>query len=390
MSTPPPELTKTHTPRGATHYPALDLIRALACIWVAVAHLTIITGRQVYVVSQGQLAVDLFILTSGFLMCLVLHNGRDPATAVAMPFYVRRFFRIAPAFYVAVALYTVFHSDFLRLLDAAQGHFATATRENYANPGVPPATIALHVSFLHGLSPRDALRIFGPAWTLSLEAQFYVVAPFVIPLLRVRPLVTLAAAFAINLLGNHLFGTFTHLGTWIHFDYPSILPSRIFLFLLGAWTCMFLSDSRTSRGLLLLASCGATFLLFGAKSGIVATGGVALVCAMASRHFPARALFDGFMRSAPVRFIANISYGIYLFHMFLIAFCFAAIRTMFPASPASTAAVTCYFAMVLTAMCIVSALVFRFVEEPLRLLGRRIAGRLKPHVQLKPPPDAAA
>ncbi len=389
MSAPLPELTKIHAPRDVAHYPALDLIRAFACVWVAVAHLTIITGHQVFMLSQGQLAVDLFIFTSGFLMCLVLHDGRDPAGKIAVPFYVRRYFRIAPAFYTAVVLYAVFHSDFLRLLDAAQMHFATAQRENYADTGTPPHTLVLHATFLHGLSPGDALRVFGPAWTLSLEAQFYLVAPFVMPLLRARPLVTLAAAFGINLLGNFLFGTFARHGAWVHFEYPSVLPSRIFLFLIGAWTCMFLSDSRRSRGLLLAAACGAAFGLFGAKSGIVATCGVALVCATASKHLPARALFYGIMRSAPVRFIANISYGIYLFHMFLIAFCFAIIRRIFPASPAPPAATVAYFAMVLVAMCVVSALVFHFIEEPMRLLGRRIAARMKPRVETKTQPGAA-
>ena len=388
MSAPLPELTKIHAPRDVAHYPALDLIRACACVWVAVAHLMNITGRQVFMVSQGQLAVDLFIFTSGFLMCLVLHDGRDSAAKVAVPFYVRRFFRIAPAFYAAVLLYAIFHSDFLRLLDAAQTHFATAARQNYADTGAPPHTIALHLAFLHGLSPGDALRIFGPAWTLSLEAQFYLVAPLVMPLLRARPLVTLAAAFAINLLGNHLFGTFARHGAWVHFDYPSVLPSRIFLFLLGSWTCMFLSDSRRSRGVLLAAACGAAFVLFGVKSGIVATCGVALVCATASKRLPSRALFYSIMRSAPVRFFANISYGIYLFHMFVVAFSFAVIRMVFPSSPAPSAAVACYFAMVLVAMCIVSALVFHFIEEPMRLLGRRIAARMKPRVETKTQPGA--
>src|ERR1043166_9325945 len=153
MSTVPSEFTKVHAPRDAVHHPALDLIRAFACVWVAVAHLTIITGHYFFMVSQGQLAVDLFIFTSGFLMCLVLHDGRDPAAKVVLPFFVRRFFRIAPAFYTAVVLYTAFHADFVRLLDAAQAHFVIATRETYADTGFPPHTIALHLGFLHGLSP---------------------------------------------------------------------------------------------------------------------------------------------------------------------------------------------------------------------------------------------
>jgi peptidoglycan/LPS O-acetylase OafA/YrhL len=140
---------------------------------------------------------------------------------------------------------------------------------------------------------------------------------------------------------------------------------------------MFLSAPKRRNGLLLAAACAASFFLFGAKSGIVATGGVALVCATASRRLLARAFFDGIMRSAPVRFVANISYGIYLFHMFLIAFAFPVVRTWFPASPAPPAAVAAYFAMVLVAMCIVSALVFHFIEEPMRLFGRRISTRMK-------------
>jgi peptidoglycan/LPS O-acetylase OafA/YrhL len=233
----------------------------------------------------------------------------------------------------------------------------------------------LHLTFLHGLLPREAVRIFGPAWTLSLEAQFYLVAPLVMPALRKRPWVTMGVAFGINLIGLSLFGGRAQPGAWLTFQYPSVLPCRIFLFLVGSWACVFLFEKTRAHATLLGASAGAMFFLFGYKSASVVALALGLACAMAHPAMPLRPWLERLMKSAPIRFLANISYGIYLFHMFLIAMAFVAIRRLYPGSPPPAAGVALYFALVLVSMCIVSAIAFYFLEEPSRLMGRRISKR---------------
>lgn len=366
------DFTGVHTPPRARHFPALDLTRAIACLWVAVGHLSIITGHPIFLLSQGQIAVDIFIFTSGFLMCLVLHQGRNSFRNTAAPFYARRFFRIAPAFYAAVGLYAVFHVPFVHALDSAQTYFGTPFREDYTPSPLPLHSVCLHILFMHGLFPGEGLRIFGPAWTLSLEVQFYLVAPLVMPLLRARPLLVLAAACGINLLANYLFGGASHLvAAWVAFPKPSILPCRIFLFLLGSWTCFYLMEKRGGQAWLLAAGVGAAFYLYGYKSASVLACEVILVCAVVHPAMPGRAALERLMKSVLVRFLANISYGIYLFHIFMFAAAFAVVRHYYAAP--SGGAIALYFALVLSSTCIAAALVFHFLEEPMRLWGRRLA-----------------
>ena len=82
--------------------PILDLVRAAAACWVMLAHLTLIGGRPVFLLSQGSLGVEVFIFISGFLMTLILKDEAHVTWGGLRRFYVRRFFRIMPAFWVCL------------------------------------------------------------------------------------------------------------------------------------------------------------------------------------------------------------------------------------------------------------------------------------------------
>ena len=86
------------------HLPWLDGLRGFAALWVLVSHAQILSGmRGIPVLSWGELAVDLFMLLSGFLMAhhYVLRQEKEPwdAKATFYTFWLRRFFRIAPLYY---------------------------------------------------------------------------------------------------------------------------------------------------------------------------------------------------------------------------------------------------------------------------------------------------
>eukprot|EP00966_Prymnesium_polylepis_P125311 2897842-Prymnesium_polylepis.1 len=99
--------------RGQSIAPGAGL-RAISLLWVLLFHSFLLSERSAYwewaVPLSGDMAVDLFLVLSGFLlggsMIKELERG-TPANQILWPFYVRRWFRIDPAFASAMALWSV-------------------------------------------------------------------------------------------------------------------------------------------------------------------------------------------------------------------------------------------------------------------------------------------
>ncbi len=147
------------------YLPVLDGFRAVSILLVVFSH----AGLEN--VIPGGLGVIVFFVISGFLITRqivaeIVSTGRLSFSA----FYLRRFFRLAPALLLYLAMFT---SLFLLLgahttgWQIASGIFYVA---NYYHIfiGYPP------------LNPNPIL------WSLSIEEHFYLVAPFVVFLFRHR------------------------------------------------------------------------------------------------------------------------------------------------------------------------------------------------------------
>lgn len=168
-------------------FPILNAARAFAALWVLVAHVTLIGGKPIFLLSQGYLAVECFIFISGFLMMLLLARERTLNLASALRFYTRRFFRIAPSFYLAIALYVIFRGFYIENLAQCSEVFGSGSPIPGLGTDVGWRSVLWNLLFVHGLWPDEATKIFGPAWSLSLEMQFYLVAPIWAWFLRKRP-----------------------------------------------------------------------------------------------------------------------------------------------------------------------------------------------------------
>src|SRR5512139_1058013 len=95
----------------------LNGLRGVAALWVLVAHCMIWGGWTLTPIPDAKIAVDLFMMISGFLM---VTNAGQRATAEPMErpsswisFYVRRFFRLAPAYYLSLWLAVALSGPFL-------------------------------------------------------------------------------------------------------------------------------------------------------------------------------------------------------------------------------------------------------------------------------------
>ncbi|MFT4077249.1 MAG: acyltransferase [Asticcacaulis sp.] len=143
-----------------------DILRGLAILLVAATHMpgampsTFWTGWQQF----GWLGVDIFFVLSGYLIGTELlkpvHRGEAPDLRI---FYLKRAFRILPAFWFVLALYAF-----------------PIMREG---PTVAPAWRFLTFTVNFGLDIRTA-RTFSHAWSLCVEEHFYLLLPLLILLFR--------------------------------------------------------------------------------------------------------------------------------------------------------------------------------------------------------------
>lgn len=169
-----------HRTGGADVLPGIDGVRAIAVSLVVAFHAHAYAGEP-YVapfgvfdltpwLDSGYLGVDLFFVLSGFLLMLPWakshYNGRE-SPSVAQ-YFKRRIYRIVPAYYLHLAVL------FLAVAPVVHSYGFLTSEDGYLN-------ILAHLSFTQFFFPSTATGagINGALWTLSIEAQFYLLLPFV-------------------------------------------------------------------------------------------------------------------------------------------------------------------------------------------------------------------
>ncbi|HEY5799569.1 MAG TPA: acyltransferase [Burkholderiaceae bacterium] len=163
--------------------PGLDLLRAVAIVWVMLYHLTSWGPVLTTFSDYGYIGVDLFFVLSGYLIGWQLIQ---PYTIGAVPqwrqFFVRRAFRVLPAYWLVLALY--FAAPILR-----------------ESPGIQP--FWQFVTFTQNIFPDYfRARAFSHAWSLCVEEHFYLLLPPAVWLLARKPSAGRVAAVAIALLAG--------------------------------------------------------------------------------------------------------------------------------------------------------------------------------------------
>jgi peptidoglycan/LPS O-acetylase OafA/YrhL len=167
----------------------IEVLRAYSILLVLYEHMPAITGfpniDKVYNAFNGWVGVDLFFCISGFVIFLSLssrvHHGmpRREAIREGVAFWIRRFWRLAPAAWMWILLGGVLILTYS----------ATEIGERADNVSDGLAALFNFMNF-HRHSCNVAGQVCGrlyPAyWSLSLETQFYLVLPFLMVLLPRR------------------------------------------------------------------------------------------------------------------------------------------------------------------------------------------------------------
>lgn len=141
------------------HRKSLDGVRGLAIVFVLLSHL------RNFPLQGGFIGVDLFFVLSGFLITtLLLEEERETGGILLRAFYARRALRLLPPLLVVLAVMVG--------LSASSGPAEEAARMRTS------AAITLFYSANWFLAFRALPSPeLGPAWSLSVEEQFYLVWP---------------------------------------------------------------------------------------------------------------------------------------------------------------------------------------------------------------------
>ncbi|MFT4174118.1 MAG: acyltransferase [Rhodocyclaceae bacterium] len=224
------------SPTVERHVPVLDGLRGVASFWVLLAHVQMLSGLPYTpILSWGGLAVDLFMLISGFLMThqYMLRREREPWEQPASwgKFWLRRFFRIAPLYYVMLfaSLAAGAYLWNMREILGALYEPAMTLPERYLDTSV--GNIFMHMSMLFGFVPHYAFRTPLPDWSIGLEMQFYFFFPFLILLCqRIGLIAAGVLAMGACLALWALFPTY-----FAAFAMPAFLPIKLYVFFIGIW-----------------------------------------------------------------------------------------------------------------------------------------------------------
>ena len=174
--------------------PGLDLLRAIAIVWVMLFHAERYGTPSREISGFGWMGVDLFFVLSGFLIggqLLRLISQKREINFIE--FYTNRAFRILPAYLVVMSIYFL----------------VPFTREG---SGLQPLWQFLSFSVNLFIDTSHS-NTFSHVWSLCIEEYFYLVFPIVVLLLRNRSSTTKIVMIALVIIG---FGMYIRGDIWLN------------------------------------------------------------------------------------------------------------------------------------------------------------------------------
>ena len=309
----------TQAPRIA----ALDVGRTLAVIGVIAVHLAPwMVESPVWLdtlANLGQYGVQCFFVISAItIFASIEHDAQrlSGTREVLRNFYVKRFARIAPLYYLAIIGYAVVDHLALR----AHGHMLLP--HSFSD-------VVLNLVFLHGWVPSASDSVVPGGWSISVEMLFYLIAPALVFLCR-----TTRGLTAVSVLTALFSVSFWYFGAcgggpacrvvnneFFYFWPPMQLPC----FIVGFWTWHLAKDYLTGDRVLPLRACkwlaagGAVMVaaLFLAGTGRGMAHGVAptfAALATAALMLLLTRVSSRTLRKPALVILGRNSFGIYIWH----------------------------------------------------------------------------
>jgi peptidoglycan/LPS O-acetylase OafA/YrhL len=306
------------------NFKSIEFLRtfsALGVVWIHVwtffrnPTLNLFSVDLFKVVSFVGNGVDFFFVISGFLMFLALQN-KDFSIITYWTFIKKRFFRIAPLYYVSILVYFSVFNFFL-------------------NHQVSLKSVLIDALFLNNYFKDNIAYTF---WSLAVEWGFYLIVPFLFIFKDLKKrLITFSLLVIVSfirlfqlewnadlfLTPDMPFPLFIEFGCGILIGF--ILTNekwKTSIRINQTWLNLFIGFSILYAGRLMrlteiVQHTGQFSILFKVFSGPVLTFGFAYIMYMLiSNH----GKFSKFAEQGFFQFLGRLSYGVYLWHVLFISF----------------------------------------------------------------------
>lgn len=293
------------TAPDSTKIRSLHGLRGLMAWWVVTGHIVQAFGWHPLLIDSPELAVDVFILLSGFVIAMLVERKAEP-----YPVYIlRRAFRLFPLYLPLLLVSAALLPMQLAVWEALPPTAGTRDHVVLAQAAMVhlPFHLGIHAALLQGLVPTAwsegvAVSVIAQAWSVSLEWQFYLVAPFLIAALYRQAWLRVAVMVIVLELAAPWFTT-------------AFLGVKILLFVGGIATRMAMTPDLRRQGLAIALLCAGVTVArdgvmelvpLGIWAGVIASS---LARAGSAGSVPARLL-----GSRIGYHMGEISYAVYLIH----------------------------------------------------------------------------
>lgn len=351
------------SPMSPHRYAYIDALRGYAILMVIGVHssqfFSKLSPSVTAITDQGARGVQLFFVASAMTLFMSWKSRNDGAKA----FYIRRFFRIAPMFYLSIPI-------FLWLNGVGPSI--------YAPDGIGLRHITMAATFTHGFMPDTITSVVPGSWSIADEMIFYAVFPLLMAI-RVRfataALLVVAVTIVCILIQRETRVFAAHIEdpawrtAWLTFFFLWIV-NQLPCFLFGLLVAQWLDEGRDVRWPAALvigaAVCAVLFALYPVRISVfmelsppMQYGLFFATFALGLSHWQPKALVN-----PVICWIGKVSYSAYLVHLALIAG-FPVPHDNYPEAYLALTAITIA----------ISSLTFKFIEEPFNRIGHAIVAR---------------
>ncbi len=352
----------------------LESLRGIAALMIVVYHLVELMkipappGTE-FISTHFGLGVPLFFTLSGFVLSYG-YSERLGSSREIYYFYAKRFFRIAPLYYLMLLLWCVTNAW------SFDNYFSTET-------------ILLNLSFLFSLVPGSHEGIVWASWSIGVEMLFYLLFP-VLTLLFFNSRLALLGWLLSLIVSANIYSTmeaaglssyaYMNIGQQLPFFLAGMAAFRIWQardFFERRSISLLLVSFALASALFLLANEGAYIALWKLQFGRIEHNVWSVI--FAALIIGASCGTAQMPSARPLRNLGKVSFSLYLIHplifLGLMKLGFPELVKALSLGPWPTFGLA--FGGALAILWAASNLSYRLIEQPGQQLGKRIVGNAK-------------